>query len=108
METQVRTELLFHYVDKCPHYTIILLNIIKLCKPVLDPLLVSFCGEPCVLVSQLLYGSLSLESCCFSEYSHTTGVGTFVYASPEQLQGSHYDSKVIKSTHRVIHIETVL
>lgn len=28
-----------------------------------------------------------------SDPSHTSGVGTFVYAAPEQVQGSHYNSK---------------
>lgn len=30
----------------------------------------------------------------FADSLHTTGVGTFVYAAPEQLNGCHYDSKV--------------
>lgn len=40
----------------------------------------------------LLDGLKGAGSPC-GDSSHTTGVGTFVYAAPEQLQGSHYDSK---------------
>uniref|UniRef100_A0A8C1QYB8 Eukaryotic translation initiation factor 2-alpha kinase 1 n=1 Tax=Cyprinus carpio TaxID=7962 RepID=A0A8C1QYB8_CYPCA len=34
-----------------------------------------------------------LPSSSQADSTHTSGVGTFVYAAPEQLEGSHYDSK---------------
>lgn len=41
----------------------------------------------------MIFDGLKRTSPPTSDSSHTTGVGTFVYAAPEQLKGSHYDSK---------------
>lgn len=40
--------------------------------------------------------------CFFLDCPHTTGVGTLVYAAPEQLKGSHYDSKVSWCSIRIV------
>ena len=32
---------------------------------------------------------------CYDEGLYTSGVGTTIYASPEQLEGSYYTSKVV-------------
>ncbi|XP_029311679.1 eukaryotic translation initiation factor 2-alpha kinase 1 isoform X2 [Cottoperca gobio] len=47
-------------------------------------------GLACRAIIMDGHKSTTSPSC---DSSHTEGVGTFVYAAPEQLRGSHYDSK---------------
>ncbi|XP_056911014.1 eukaryotic translation initiation factor 2-alpha kinase 1 isoform X1 [Takifugu flavidus] len=50
-------------------------------------------GDFGLACSDIIMDSRKNTTSSGSESAHTTGVGTFVYAAPEQLKGSHYDSK---------------
>ncbi|XP_063749208.1 eukaryotic translation initiation factor 2-alpha kinase 1 isoform X2 [Eleginops maclovinus] len=50
-------------------------------------------GDFGLACKDILMDGLKSSSSRSTDPSHTTGVGTFVYAAPEQLKGSFYDSK---------------
>ncbi|CAJ1080728.1 eukaryotic translation initiation factor 2-alpha kinase 1 isoform X2 [Xyrichtys novacula] len=50
-------------------------------------------GDFGLACKDMILDSHTSSTSVVDDSTHTTGVGTFVYAAPEQLESSHYDSK---------------